>query len=694
MTVRYEIGGGVCVVTLDNPPVNVIGQEMRRGLGAALQAAEAAGVARVIITGAGKVFAAGADAREFGGPPAAPHLPDILARLERLPSIAAINGAALGGGLEIALACRFRIAAPHAVLGLPEVTLGVVPGAGGTQRLPRLIGVAAGAKLIAQGQRIPAEEAAALGMLDAVEADALAAALALPDAVLAASIPACERPMPAPAPEAIDQLRRTAARRSHGQTAPGVALDLVAASARLPFGEALALERRNFLALRQDPQAAALRHVFFAETAAKARARSLGADARRVETAIVVGGGTMGAAIAYALDGVGIATTLVESGPVAARRARGNLAALFDQAVARGRSGAGAAEAGKARIAVITGYDGLPPADLAIEAVFENLEVKQEVFAALDNALPADTILATNTSYLDVNRVFRDISNPERCLGLHFFSPAHVMKLLEIIRADATGDDTLASAFALGARLGKVAVESGICDGFIGNRILTRYRQICDVMLIEGALPAQVDRAMVDFGMAMGPYAVQDLSGLDIAHANRQRKNLRADPGIRYVPIADRMVEDLMRLGRKTGAGWYDYPPDGPARPSPEVEELVLAASAEAGIARRSFSDEEIVARATTAMIDEGLRILDEGIARRPADIDLVLVHGYGFPRWRGGVMHHADGLGVAALRDRIRSYAEADPLSWRAPPLLDRLIADGRGIEHLNHEQDGSRHG
>nr|WP_112323673.1 3-hydroxyacyl-CoA dehydrogenase NAD-binding domain-containing protein [Oceanibium sediminis] len=676
-----------CIVTIDNPPVNVISAAVRQGLSDALDAAEAVGATRIVLIGAGKTFCAGADAKEFDLPPVPPHLPDVLARLERLPTIAAINGVALGGGLELALACRGRIAAPGAALGLPEVTLGVVPGAGGTQRLPRLTGVAEAAALISEGRRFKAAEGAALGVIDEVAEDPLAAAIALPDSVFAAMRPACARPDPAPDPDAIAAARAKAAKRARGQTAPLAALDLVAESATLPLNNGLARERAMFLELRKQPQARALRHLFFAERAAQARAKRFAAPPRELRSAVVVGGGTMGAGIAYALDGIGIAVTLVETGEEAAARARQNIAGLFDAAVARGKASAKQAAAGKARITVVTGYGDLPPADIAIEAVFEDLSVKREVFCALADALPDTAILATNTSYLDVNRIFEGIAAPERCLGLHFFSPAHLMKLLEVIRADTSSEATLASAFGLAARLRKVAVEAGVCDGFIGNRILTRYRQVCDVMLIEGALPWQVDAALTGFGMAMGPYAVQDLSGLDIAYANRQRKNLRETPDIRYIPIADRMVEELKRLGRKTGAGWYDYG-DGAPEPGAGVADLVAACSHEAGIPRRAFTDEDIRERAITAMIDEGLRVLDEGIARRPADIDLVLVHGYGFPRWRGGPMHVADAIGLPALQDRIESYAAADPLSWSVPPLLTRLIADGRSLADLDQEE------
>ncbi|APZ50505.1 3-hydroxyacyl-CoA dehydrogenase NAD-binding domain-containing protein [Salipiger abyssi] len=686
MPVHTLFQGSLCLITLDTPPVNVIGLETRVGLVEALDAADAAGVQRIVITGAGSAFAAGSDTREFDSPPLAPHLPDILNRLERLPSIAAINGVALGGGLEIALACRMRIAAPGVALGLPEVTLGVVPGAGGTQRLPRLVGIASAAALISEGRRFTAEEALRMGIVDAIDADPVAAAKALPEAALADVLPASARPAPVADPEAIAAARARAGKRAKGQFAPQVALDLVAASAELPLPEGLARERAQFLNLRRGPQARALRHVFFAERAALARAKRFSVPPRDLKTAVVVGGGTMGAGIAYALDGIGLAVTLVETGTEAAARAEANLGKLFDDAVKRGKASPEASAQGKARIAVVTGYDALPAADIAIEAVFEDLAVKREVFAALDAALPETAILATNTSYLDVNEIFAGTRAPERCLGLHFFSPAHVMKLLEIIRAGTTSDETLASAFGLAAKLRKIAVEAGVCDGFIGNRILTRYRQICDVMLIEGALPWQVDAAMLGFGMAMGPYAVQDLSGLDIAYANRQRKNLRNAQGLRYIPVADRMVEDLGRLGHKTGAGWYDYG-EGAPTPGAGVQALIEAASREAGITRRAFDAEEIRQRALTAMIDEGLRILDEGIARRAADIDLVLLHGYGFPRWRGGPMCEADRIGLPVLRDRIATYAKADPLSWSVPPLLQRLAEEGRSLADLDHE-------
>lgn len=677
--VRLDITDGIAVIVIDNPPVNVTSQAVRAGLVAALSAAEAAGAERVVLTGAGRTFVAGADAKEFDAPPQPPHLPDVIARLEGfpVPVVAAINGAALGGGLEIALACRLRIAAPGATLGLPEVTLGVVPGAGGTQRLPRLIGLGSALALIAEGRTIGAAEAERIGLVDRVAADpaTVARTAPIPDRPATGALPA-----PTPDPAALEATRRQAARRASGQTAPLKAIDLVEAATRLPLAAGLALERETFLALKASDQAAALRHVFFAERAAMAQGRSGGAE---IASAVVVGGGTMGAGIGYALAGTGVNVVLVETDQAGLDRAKANVGKLYGEAVSRGKATAGEAAAEQAaRFSFHVGYGALPPVDIAIEAVFEDLEVKRQVFAALDAALPETAILATNTSYLDVNRIAEVVRNPGRFLGLHFFSPAHVMKLLEVVRGRETSPETLATALRLASRLKKIAVPAGVCDGFIGNRILTRYRQTCDIMLIEGALPWQVDAAMRGFGMAMGPYEVQDLSGLDIAYANRKRMGWKTREDVRYVPIADRIVEETGRLGRKTGAGWYDY--GDTAAPSAPIEAIILAESAKAGIDRRAFSGAEIVERATTAMIEEGVRILEEDIAAKSADIDLVMIHGYAFPRWRGGPMHYAERTGLAAVLGRIEAYAATDPLSWGVPDLLRRAVSTGRGLDDL----------
>ena len=678
--VRFHSDGALGTITIDNPPVNVTSQAVRAGLMAALDAAETAGVARVVLTGAGRSFVAGANAREFSTPPRPPHLPDIVTRIENfpVPVVAAINGAALGGGLELALACAGRVTAPTATLGLPEVTLGIVPGAGGTQRLPRLVGFAEAVSMISEGRTIKAAQALAIGLVDAISDDPVtdAAHLALPDRAATGALP-----NPAPDDAALDAARQQAARRNARQDAPQRAIELVEAATRLPLDQGLAQERQIFLDLKTSDQAAALRHVFFAERGAMGMGRKGGAD---IDRAVVVGGGTMGAAIAYALAQVGVTVALVVTDAAAADRARGNVARLYADAVKRGKATPEQAEADQAaRHSFHAGYADLTPAQIAIEAVFENLDVKRQVFAALDAALPADAILATNTSFLDPNAIAEGLRNPSRFVGLHFFSPAHVMKLVEVIRTRDTAPETLAPVLRLTARLGKIPVLAGVCDGFIGNRILTRYRQTCDVMLIEGALPAQIDTAMRGWGMAMGPYEVQDLSGLDIAHANRKRLGWATKENFRYVPIADRIVDDTGRLGRKTGAGWYDYQ-DGKPAASDLIDRIVVQASADAGITRRDFTDEEITALATTAMIEEDLHILGDRIAERPADIDLVLVHGYGFPRWRGGPMHYAERIALPTVLGRIETYAAADPLSWRVPEILRRAVAEGRSLDDL----------
>ncbi|MBU2486571.1 MAG: enoyl-CoA hydratase/isomerase family protein [Alphaproteobacteria bacterium] len=683
MSARTEISGDVALITIDNPPLDTMNITLRKDLVAALDAVEAAAVQRVILTGSGGTFVAGADVKEGDAPPDVPSMPEIIARIEGfpVPVIAAINGVALGEGLELALGCRMRIATPDATFAFPAVSLGLVPGAGGTQRLPRLIGIGPALELIAQGRTIGSDAAIKLGLVDAVEADPVAAARTIAPSALSEYPAVSARPAPAADDDAVSSAVATASRKQRGQVAPARAIALVADSARLSMAEGLAAERAAFLELRGSEQNLALQHVFCAERAANARSRGLGAASGPLATAVVVGGGTMGAGIAYALDTIGIRVTLVEVDDAAAARTRANVIRLFDDAVKRGK--ARAASAGEARIPVVVGYDGLPAADIAIEAVFEDLAVKRQVFAALDAALPETTILATNTSYLDPNRLNEGLRAPQRFVGLHFFSPAHVMKLVEVIRARATAPETLARVLELATRLGKLPVLAGVCDGFIGNRILTRYRQACDVMLIEGALPDQVDAALREFGMAMGPYEVQDLSGLDIAYANRKRLGWRDNPAIRYIPIADRIVEETGRLGRKTGAGWYDYGSSGQT-PSARINALVEAESGRAGITRRSFGPDEIVARAMAAMASEGLAILQEGIADSPADIDLVLIHGYGFPRWRGGPMHMAERAGLAALLARLERLAVEDPLSWPIPEILRRAVTEGRSLTEL----------
>lgn len=682
MPVTYERHEGAAVVTFDNPPLNVFDQSMRAGLQAAIARAREEMPERLILTGGARAFVAGADAKEFDGPPLAPQLNDVLAELVALPlpTVAAISGPALGGGLEIALACRFRIAAPGASLGQPEVTLGLVPGAGATQRLPRLVGMAAAVDLIGQGSAISATQALTIGLVDAQADDPRAAALAVPAETLRRALAADHRPAPAPDEAAVAAAHAQANRRAAGQEAPHLAIDLTAAAATEPMDQALTRERATFIARRHSPQARALRHVFFAERGAPARGRAFPVP-ERLTSAVVVGGGTMGAGIAYALLLAGMLVHVVETDAAGVARAEANLDRLIAQGVERGSI---TDPAFRSRLTLGAGYDDLPPADLAIEAAFESLQVKQKIFSALQSALPPTTILATNTSYLDVNLLAQGIADPGRFLGLHFFAPAHVMKLLEIVRGDQTSDRALGLAFALAKALRKIPVVAGVCDGFIGNRILARYRQAVDLMMLENSCPKGIDAALRGFGMAMGPYETQDMSGLDIAYANRQRQGLRDRRDIRYVTIADTLVEGLKRLGRKTGAGWYDYEAGKPVD-SDVVTQVIYRAADDAGITRTPRSAEDIAERAVLAMIVEAIRILEEGIAAHPSDIDLVMLHGYGFPRWRGGLMFHADVVTPPVLLARLEALSAEDPLSWSVPGLLRRLVTEGRAFSSLN---------
>jgi len=671
--------GSALIVTLNSPPVNAIGQAMRQALADAFaDVARDPDLERVVLTGANRTFAAGADAREFDTDPEPPHLPDVITAMEACgkPCIAAIDGPALGGGYELALACAYRIASPRSRIGLPEVTLGVVPGAGGTQRLPRLIGVTKSVPLISEGRIVDGATALDLGMIDAVADDPLAAALAL-DTGLVDGVPSLsQRPSPEADADAIDAARARTGKRMQGQIAPQEAINLVVTASETEFSPGAALERKTFLELRKTDQARALRHIFFAERGAKIPRELAGATSVDVRRAIVVGGGTMGTGIAYALTAVGISTHIVETDAGGVERAEHALGRLFSAAVDRGLMTEQVAAQRRESMTVGVGLDDDASADLAIEAVVEDMDVKKEVLSSLERMLPSSAVLATNTSYLDVNVLGAALNDPTRLVGLHFFSPAHIMKLLEIVRAERTSDVALATAFNLAKRLRKIPVVAGVCDGFIGNRILARYREIADVLLIDGALPWDIDEVMVAFGYAMGPYMAQDLSGLDIAYANRQRLAATRDPNRRYVTISDRMVEEG-RLGRKASVGWYRYPGGGGAVVDPLLEDLIVEEAYFAKITRRDFSPDEIRERLLAAMINEACAILDEGVASSAEAIDLVTVHGYGFPRWRGGLMHYATTIGFDTVLDQVESYAREDDVLWVPSAKLRQLAQD-----------------
>ena len=694
--VRREQRGDVLLVTIDNPPVNALGVDVRRGLLAAIEAADAdPAVAAVLLAGAGRAFIGGADIREFGKPPQAPALPDVCNRIEVCGKIvvAAIHGPALGGGLEVALAAHYRMALPDARLGLPEVHLGLLPGAGGTQRTPRLVGAGPALDLMLSGRHVDAAAASAMGLVDRVGdgIDPVEAGLAYVRELVAAGAPV-RRTRDADAlsdwerqAAAIETARQDTAKKSRGLFSPLKIVDAVQGALELPFDDGLALERRLFLACLDSPQRTGLVHAFFAEREAAKAPETRSSRARPIERAGVVGGGTMGAGIAVALLDAGLPVTMIERDADALARGRANIDKVYAGLVAKGRMTAAAQEAVMARWTGSTAYDALAQADLVIEAVFEDMDVKTAVFAELDRVCKPGAVLATNTSYLDIDRLAATVSRPQDVIGLHFFSPAHIMKLLEIVVPAKVAPDVVATAFELAKRLRKTPVRAGVCDGFIGNRILAVYRQAADAMLEDGASPYQIDRAVREFGFPMGPYQMSDLAGGDIGWATRKRRAATRDPQARYVQIADRLCERGW-FGQKTGRGYYLYP-DGArtGTPDPEVEAIVAAERARAGVTPRSFTDEEIMRRYMAAMINEGANVVHERIALRPLDVDVTFVHGYGFPRYRGGPMQYADTVGLPRILADIREFAREDPLFWRPSPLLVDLVERGAGFDSLN---------
>jgi 3-hydroxyacyl-CoA dehydrogenase len=640
-SVTGDVRGGVLVVTIDNPPVNALSADVRAGLMAALDHAEAsADIVGVTVTGAGRIFIGGADIREFGKPPVEPHLPNVLDRIENFakPVIAAVNGAALGGGCEVALACHGRIAGEKASFGLPEVKLGIVPGAGGTQRLPRLIGIPAAIDMTGSGRSVKPEEAASLGLADKIAVDPAAEAAQLARAVAdtplrrtgALAVPVADA-------AAVEAAAKKILSKARGQASPGEAVRLVRAAADMGLRDGLAEERATFIRLRDSREAAALRHVFFAERAAGKLDKLEGVAPREVKTVGIVGTGLMGAGIAVATLTAGYRVIGVEQTAEAAAAGRNRIAGMLDKAVESGRLSAASRDESLARLTVVADAVELAPADLVIEAVFDDLTVKTDLFRKLDGIVRADAILATNTSYLNPDEIAAATAHPERVVGLHFFSPANIMRLTEVVDCKATAPDVLATALAFAKKLGKLPIVCGVTEGFIGNRIYSAYRREAEFMVEDGAAPDEVDAALEAWGFPMGIFTVNDMAGLEIAWAKRKRQAATRDPKERYVEIPDRLCE-AGRFGRKSGRGWYDYS-SGHRAVDPQVTALIETARAAKGIVPRRFSSEEIVARLLKAMADEGSALLTERIAARASDIDLVMINGYGFPAYKGGPM-------------------------------------------------------
>ncbi len=691
--VAFELEDGIAVITIDSPPVNALGQAVRQALWDAIDRFVAEDAAKAaLILGAGKLFLGGADISEFGKPPKDPRLTEVVNHIEAAPKpvVCAIQGAALGGGLEVALGCHFRLAIKGAKLGLPEVNLGIIPGAGGTQRLPRVTGVAAALEVIPAGGTVSAARAVEIGLADRLaEGDPRAAGLAYTRELIESGAlprPVADLPRPQQDAQAFADARALWSKKNRGEVARLASIDAVEAATRMEITEGLAEERRIYARMMDTPQRAGLIHAFFSERKTAKLPEIEGVAPRDVRRIGVIGGGTMGAGIATAALVRGLDVTLIERDDAAAEKAAATIAGNLDGAVKRGKLSEGQRNAIlQSTFRTATDYAALQGTDLVIEAVFEDMDVKKRVFAELDRVMKPGAVLATNTSYLDVNEIARSTSRPADVIGLHFFSPAHVMKLLEVVVAEDTSNDVTATAFALAKAMGKTAVRAGVCDGFIGNRILSAYRASADRMVLAGASPYQVDRAIKAFGWPMGPFEMGDLAGLDIGFATRQRKAATRDPRDMVPTWADALYHKG-RLGQKTGRGYYIYA-EGQrgGQEDPEVLDLVARAREEHGVTPRDFTDDEIQRRYMAAMINEAARVVDEGIARRPLDVDVTFLYGYGFPRWRGGPMHWADTMGLADLLTDIKRFAKEDDFFWQPAPLLERLVSESRNFDSLN---------
>ena len=694
MSATYELRGNVAVITLHNPPVNGLGHDTRLGVTAGLERAEAdAAVEAIVIAGAGKAFSGGADIREFGSAKAVaePNLLSVILALEAgsKPTVAAIHAVCMGGGLELALGCHYRVAAPGALIGMPEVKIGLIPGAGGTQRLPRVLGVETALNMIVSGEPVKSEVLAALPgqkVFDRIiEGDLLTGALAFAAEVAAA------RPLPLvrelkidyPNADAYFQFaRNTVGAMSRNYPAPLKCIDAVAASTKLKFDAGMKLEREIFMALMLTPESKALRHAFIAERATT-KIADVPADTpvRGIRRVAVIGAGTMGGGIAMNFLNAGIPVVMLEMKQEALDKGVGVMRKNYEAQVRKGKLGQDKLDQRLALLTTTLNYGELKDADLVIEAVFEDMAVKSQVFKTLDEVMKPGAILASNTSTLDVNQIAACTKRPQDVIGMHFFSPANVMRLLEVVRGEKTAKDVLATVMQLGKKIGKTCVVSGVCDGFIGNRMIEQYSRQAGFLLEEGCTPQQVDRAVEKFGFAMGPFRMGDLAGNDVGWYIRKRRYLEK-PNLRYSKTADLLCE-MGRFGQKTGAGWYDYKPGKrEAIPSTLVTGMIEKHRADLGIEPRKISDDEIVHRLVYALVNEGAKIVDEGIAQRASDIDIVYLTGYGFPRYRGGPMHYADSVGLFNVVAAMRRFA-ANPLDdaefWKPAPLLARLAAEGK---------------
>jgi len=683
--ISRDMHGDTAVLTVNNPPVNALSHGVRDGLMKhVITADEDPQVNAIVIICAGRTFIAGADIKEFGKPIAEPYLPDVITRIEECdtPVIAAIHGTALGGGLEVALACHYRIGTASSFVGLPEVHLGLLPGASGTQRLPRLVGPAMAMDVMLIGRPVPAVDAHKMGVLDRLAADdnLLADALSfVPECVKKGPRRIRDLSVPEFPPELFDVAREKVAKKARGQLAPGKIIDCVEIATKTSFDEGLKKEREFFLECMASPQSAGLRHAFLAtRQVGKVPGITKETPQRALSSVAVIGAGTMGAGIAYSCLAAGMSVTLIDNNDEGLARGRRTVEGLFAGGVERGKISEAEQVAGLERFRTSQDYADIADVDIVIEAVFESMEIKKEVFTLLDQTIKQGAILATNTSTLSIDEIAAVTSRPQDVIGLHFFSPAHIMKLLEIVRGAATADDVIASSLALAKNLKKIGVVVGNCNGFVGNRMLYSYGRENQFLLLEGAAPEFIDKTLFDWGMAMGPNAVGDLAGLDVGYKVRQERNdLPDDPA--FYRIAD-MLAEQGRYGQKTGKGMYLYEEGSRApKPDPEVAKLIRDEAKRLGIEQRKVDADEIIERCIYGLIVEGARILEEGIAIRSSDIDVVWLNGYGFPAFRGGPMHYADSIGldnvyatVCKLEDKFGS------MFWEPPKLLEELAESG----------------
>jgi len=705
--VTLSVDERIALIRIDNPPVNALSPDVISGLDAALQrACRDDSVEAVVVIGAGRTFIAGADIKgleqlAWGSDSGAPEMHELLQKVEDAPKpvVMAMHGTALGGGLEVAMAGHYRVAVPDAQMGQPEVNLGIIPGAEGTQRLPRLVGLEKAIEMCVSGKPIKAADALKAGLIDRiVEGDLAAGASAFAREKAARGGPHLKtrelkhkRPSADALPAMLAAGRDLARKTRRHLEAPIAVVDALEAAATLPFAEGCARERAIFFELAKSEQAKALIHAFFAERGvSKVPGISKDTVAAPVNSVGIVGAGTMGGGIAMACANAGIAVRITDATSAGLDAGLATIRRNYDVSVKRGRFTPAMAEERMARIVPQVGYDGFDNADLVIEAVFENLALKKEIAAALDELARPEAIIATNTSTLDIDEIAATTKRPSQVLGLHFFSPANVMRLVEIVRGAKTSPETLAAAQALAKRLGKVGVVVGNCRGFVGNRMMFPYMYEAQFLVEEGSTPQQVDEALTGFGMAMGIFAVDDMAGLDVAWRVRQELNQFGGPGVRKPLVADRLCE-MGRFGQKTGKGWFVYGEDRKPQPDPEVLSLIEQLAVANDIRRRTFTKDEIVERTIYALINEGARVLDEGFALRAADIDVIYTNGYGFPAWRGGPMFYADRVGLKKIYDRVSAFHRELGQRWAPAPLLERLAKEGTTFKEFDKRRAGS---